>query len=174
MEVIGDYEYYAEYALILCVEHSCAISPDSIDHHIEQDLRGLSGTLRKEKKAAYFVMMARIRDTLLPLTIVTRNINSKPPIPPFSSLVTPISAYHCIGRADCPFVSRSVRVMKRHISKDHPEKKNIYQRRACIEPAFIQYLTLTKSFIISVNSKLAIQGMFLFFFYLEKIIIRCF
>ena len=172
MEVIGNYEYYAEYALILCVEHSCAISPDSIDHHIELDLKGLSGTLRKEKKAAYFVMMARIKDTLLPLDMVTRNINSKPPIPPFSSLVAPISAYHCVGKADCPFVSRSLKMVERHIGKDHPEKKNF--RQAFIEPAFIQYLTLTKSFIISVNSKFAIQGTFLSFFYLEKIIIRYF
>ena len=147
-------------------------SPDSIDNYIELDLKGLTGILRKEIKAAYFVMVAWIRDTLLHLPIVTRNINSKPSIPLFSSLVIPISAYDSIGRTDCPFVSRSAQMMRDYIRKNHPEKKNIYQRRACIEPVFIQYLTLTKSFIISVNSKLVIQSMFLSFFYLEKIRIR--
>ena len=103
MEIIGNYEYYSEHGFVIFVQHSCAIAFESINHHIERNLRNLTEALKKEKKDAYFAMIRQIRDILLPFAIVAKNISFWLFIPLFLSLGTLLPTYHCICTANCHF-----------------------------------------------------------------------
>ena len=78
MKTIEDYEYYSKHGLVIYIQHSCAIAPEYIDHHIERNLKNLTRILRKKKKYAYFAIIGQIRDTLLFLAIMTKNISFRP------------------------------------------------------------------------------------------------
>ena len=123
MEIIGNYEYYSEHGFVIFVQHSCAIAFESIDHHIERDLKNLTGALKKEKKYAYFAMIGRIRDTLLLLAIMAKNISSEVLVLPFSSLDISFFAYYCICKINYHFASCSQRTVHKYIKKIHLEKK---------------------------------------------------
>ena len=165
MGVIGDYEYYSQHGVIICIKHSCAIAPESIDHHLNHDLRNLTEALRKKKKEAYSTIMEEIRDILLLLSSVSKNISSGPLISFFPGLVTPLSAYCCTEKANCGFVSCFLHMVDRHIRKIHLSKKQHYERDSYITLGYIQYLTVNKSFIFPVNGKQIVQDKFLFIFF---------
>ena len=122
METIGDYEYYLDHRLIICTRHSYTIVLESINHHIERNLKNLTGALKKEKKDTNFAMIKQIRDTLLLIAIVTKNISFGQFVLSFSSLSTPLPTYHCIYIANCYFALCFQRTMHRYIKKIHLEK----------------------------------------------------
>lgn len=137
IEVIEDYEYYLEYKIIICIQHSYTIALKSIDHYLEHDLKNLTKALKKKEKIIYSIIIGQIGDILLPLSIVVRNISSWLLIFPFSNLVISFSSYYCTTLVNCGFALCFKRMVQRHNQNIHLEKKQLSKQKSYIKPIYI-------------------------------------
>lgn len=86
------------------MQHFYAIALDSISHYFNHDLRHLIRALRKKKKKVYSTITGQIRNSLLFLSFINKNIRSRLLIPLFSDLAIPVLAYCCTAIANYDFV----------------------------------------------------------------------
>ena len=121
--------------------------------------------LKKKKKNTYFAMIGEIRDILLPLAIMVKNISFGLLIPPFLSLGISLFVYHCICTANYYFILYSQCTVYKYIKKIYLKKKQLYKQKLYIKLGYIQYFTVNKSFIFPVNGKNIIQGKFFNIFF---------
>ena len=76
MEVIINYDYYLKIEMIIYIKYFYAIIFKLVEYHFEINLKHMTRVLNNKIRDTYYIMIKKIRNTLLILLIITKNINS--------------------------------------------------------------------------------------------------